>query len=80
MKAKHELADLGSCINRALPDEMTFVLLARDMAAPAAIRAWCAERIKLGLNSAFDEQIGEAQAIIYRMEKSRDEIRKELGK
>lgn len=29
-----ELSNPASCMNRALPDEMTFVLLARDAAAP----------------------------------------------
>jgi hypothetical protein len=39
---------------------MVFVLLGRDAAAPAAIRAWAAERIRLGKNAPTDEQIVEA--------------------
>lgn len=49
-----------SCFNRAKGFEMLFVLLARDLAAPAAIRAWVNERIRIGKNKADDEQITEA--------------------
>lgn len=49
-----------SCFNRALPDEWLFVLLGRDVAAPAAIRAWVRERIRLGKNAPGDAQISEA--------------------
>ncbi len=48
MLKRDELADPTSCLNRARDDEMTFVLLGRDAAAPAAIRAWAEERIRLG--------------------------------
>ena len=37
-----------SCITKAWDDEMIFVLLARDEAAPVAIEAWISERIRTG--------------------------------
>ena len=49
-----------SCLNRAGDQEMIFVLLGRDAAAPTAIRRWAEERIRLGKNAATDEQILEA--------------------
>lgn len=60
-----------SCFNRALPDEWLFVLLGRDAAAPAAIRAWCAERIRLGKNLWGDAQIVEALGAAVEMERAR---------
>lgn len=39
-----EKNDPESCFNKAKDDEMIFVLLARDPAAPAAIRAWVRAR------------------------------------
>ena len=49
-----EKADGRSCWNRAENNEMVFVLLGRDVAAPEAIRAWIRERIKLGKNKPDD--------------------------
>lgn len=60
MIKRNELSNHDSCLNRARPDEMIFVLLARDAAAPVAIRAWVEERIRLGKNTASDYQITEA--------------------
>jgi len=60
MIKSEELTNPKSCMNRALDYEMTFVLLGRDPAAPVAIRAWVAERIRLGKNDAYDAQIIEA--------------------
>ncbi len=57
MIKREELSNPYSCMNRADEDEMTFVLLGRDAAAPVAIRAWVAERIRLGKNGAEDPQI-----------------------
>jgi phage-related baseplate assembly protein len=37
-------------MQHAHPNEMVFVLLSRDAAAPVAIRAWVAERLRLGKN------------------------------
>jgi len=60
MIKREELTNPASCMSRARDDEMTFVLLGRDAAAPVAIRAWVAERTRLGKNKATDEQILEA--------------------
>jgi len=67
------------CMSRALDDEMTFVLLARDIAAPAIIRAWCDERIARGRNRSNDHQIIEARICANEMERQRDEIRARLA-
>jgi hypothetical protein len=58
-------------MNKARNDEMTFVLLGRDAAAPVAIRAWIAERIRLGKNSPNDSQVVEAELCARTMEKER---------
>ena len=42
------------------PDEAA-VILGRDVAAVPTIRAWIAERIKLGKNTSDDPQIKEAE-------------------
>jgi hypothetical protein len=60
MRKRDELTVPTSCMNRAKDDEMTFVLLGRDAAAPGTIRAWVAERIRLGKNRWDDAQIREA--------------------
>lgn len=62
MLKRHELTDPKSCLNKASDEENLFVLLGRDPAAPAAIRAWIAERIRLGKNAPGDGQILEAAA------------------
>lgn len=63
-----------SCLNTAYDQEQLFVLLARDPAAPAAIRAWVAERLRLGRNKPGDEQIREAYECATLMELQRGEI------
>jgi hypothetical protein len=60
VKKKDEIANPNSCFNRARPDELVFVLLGRDPAAPAAIRAWAAARIASRKNIATDHQILES--------------------
>lgn len=70
MYRKKALSDPNSCFNRARPDERLFVLLGRDKAAPAAIRAWASERIRIGKNTAEDAQITEALAIADEMERA----------
>ncbi len=67
MLKRDELIDPASCMSRARDDEMTFVLLERDAAAPAAIRAWIDERIRLGKNAPDDVQIQEAGRCILAM-------------
>lgn len=47
---------------------MVFVLLARDVAAPLAIRAWIAARIKAGKNYPGDPQLIEAERCASFME------------
>lgn len=64
-----------TCLNKALPEEMLFVLLARDVCAPAAIRAWVEARIVAGLNARDDVQIFEALQCAVYMEKQRPNIR-----
>lgn len=64
MRKRHEIANPDSCLNKAREDELMFVLLARDIAAPQIIRAWCNERIRLGKNKEYgDPQIAEARAL-----------------
>ena len=73
MIKRDELNDYQSCFNKAHDGERLFVLLARDPAAPSAIRAWIAERIRLGKNVAGDEQIREAFECANLMELGRSE-------
>lgn len=61
MRKREELTNPNSCMSRAKDDEMTFVLLGRDRAAPTAVRAWIEERIRLGKNQRTDAQIIEAE-------------------
>lgn len=68
MRKKDELSREHTCMQHAHPEEMVFVLLSRDAAAPVAIRAWMAERIRLGKNVETDDQIVEALACIETME------------
>jgi len=74
MIKRDELNDTESCFNKANDGERLFVLLARDAAAPVAIRAWIAERIRLGKNAPDDAQILEAIECIRLMEVERAEI------
>lgn len=67
-----------SYLVRARPEEECFLLLARDAAAPMAIRCWVDERIDRGLNEEDDEQIREARMIARRMEGQRESIRAKL--
>ena len=74
MIKRDEIEDSESCFNKAGDGERLFVLLARDPAAPTAIRAWVAERIRLGKNSPGDEQIREAYECANLMELERSEV------
>jgi len=71
MLKRDELEDNNSCLNKAHDGERLFVLLARDPAAPIAIRAWVAERIRLGKNVLEDAQIAEALDCANRMDRER---------
>ena len=74
MIKRDEIEDSESCFNKAQDGERLFVMLARDPAAPAAIRAWIAERIRLGKNKPEDDQIREAHECANLMEVERVEI------
>lgn len=64
MRKHKELSNPKSCLNKANTAEPLFVLLGRDAAAPAAIRAWIAARLELGLNKEGDPQLeGAVRAI-----------------
>ena len=71
MLKRKELTDPRSCMSRADDDEMTFVLLGRDLAAPDTIRFWVERRIALGKNKADDPQIVEALECAAWMEQHR---------
>jgi hypothetical protein len=68
MRKKDELSREHTCMHSAHPEEMVFVLLGRDPAAPAAIRAWVSERIRLGKNINTDPQLTEAEECARVME------------
>jgi hypothetical protein len=68
MRKKDELSKKHTCMQSAHPNEMTFVLIGRDAAAPHAIREWVNKRIELGKNQPGDEQIIEALACADTME------------
>lgn len=74
MRKRDELTNPAGCMFRAGDDEMTFVLLSRDAAAPAAIRAWITERVRLGKNTLDDPQISEAALCAAVMEGERAEF------
>ena len=74
MIKRDEIEDTNSCFNKATDGERLFVLIARDPAAPVAIRAWVAERIRLGKNAPDDAQILEAIACANLMDVERAEI------
>lgn len=74
MIKRDEIDDSQSCFNKAQDGERLFVMLARDPATPIAIRAWIAERIRLGKNTPEDDQIREAYECARLMEIERAEI------
>ncbi len=61
MRKSDNLSDPGSCLNRARDDELIFVLLGRDKAAPVAVMAWVEERIRSCKNQRTDATILDAQ-------------------
>lgn len=56
MRKEDELSKEHTCMQHAHAKEMVFVLLSRDVAAPVAVRAWIAERLRLGKNTEADAQ------------------------
>lgn len=75
MIKRDELTNKQSCLNRAADDEMLFVLLARDVAAPATIRFWADERVRLCRNHRNDPKIVEALACADAMDRQRAYIK-----
>lgn len=71
MRKVEELTNPASCMSRAREDELTFVLLGRDVAAPDTIRHWVANRLLRGKNTITDPQIVEALACADTMERER---------
>ena len=71
MRIRDERVRLASCLNKANPDEMIFVLLGRDAAAPYAIREWIKQRIAMGKNKPGDAQLLDAEACAATMESER---------
>jgi hypothetical protein len=69
VRKNQEALNPNSCLNRAYENEMLFILMGRDPAAPVAIRAWIAERIRLLRNRPTDQQIIDAVACAEIMEK-----------
>lgn len=67
MIKREELSNPKSCLSRADDDEMVFVLLARDAAAPDTVEYWAKRRIELGKNKWDDEQIIDAQTCAREM-------------
>lgn len=67
MLKRDELNHPESCLTKAREDEMLFVLLARDAAAPATIAFWIEERIRLGLNRRGDAKMLAAMVCLERM-------------
>ena len=68
MKKMDEISKPGSCLLRAKMTEPLFVLMGRDVAAPATIRAWVQERLCRGKNQMKDPQITEALESAREME------------
>jgi len=68
MIKEEELTDPDSCICRAHPREMVFVLLARDADAPGTIRDWIKRRIASGKNKDGDPLMTEAEQCAQVME------------
>lgn len=69
MIKSEELSNPKSCMSRAEDGEMTFVLLARDIAAPETIRNWAAARVRRAKNMREDPQIVEALECASAMER-----------
>lgn len=68
MLKREELSNPDSCLNRAADSEMLFVLLARDVAAPATVRFWVSERLRLGKNISTDGTIVNALRVAEEMD------------
>ena len=67
MTKQENIENPDSCWNKADLDELLFVILERDPAAPATVRFWCDERIRQGLNHETDAKIQNAREIASKM-------------
>lgn len=77
MRKREELAPTSDgCLAKAGEQEMLFVLLSRDAAAPDTILWWCHRRINLGLNKSNDPQIREAMECAKTMRLEKDQYKK----
>lgn len=68
MRKKDEISDPNSCLNTAKTYDWIFVLIEKDIAAPATIRFWVQERIRLGKNQPNDDQLKSALRVATNME------------
>lgn len=75
MRKNDERYRADSCWNKAAPDEWLFILLGRDLAAPATIRAWVRERLRIGKNVATDQQIQDALELARTIEEEQERLR-----
>lgn len=80
MLKREEMSNSNSCLVRAKSHEMIFVLLARDEAAPHAIREWVRRRCELGKNKIHDEQMQEALECASVMEDQFSGLRRDLDR
>lgn len=69
MRKSDELSNPNSCLNRSAPDEMLFVVCARDPAYGHTVREWALERVRLGINKASDGKIAGAYADALQVER-----------
>jgi hypothetical protein len=75
MRKINELQDPNSCLNKAKPREMLFVLIGHDVCGPEVIRFWCEKRIERGKNKPGDPQIREALLCAIAMEEDQERAR-----
>lgn len=68
MRKKDELENPNSCLSKAGMLEVMFNILSRDVAAPATVRFWCSERIRLRLNKPGDALLIDAEEWAATME------------
>lgn len=71
MRKRDELSDPTSCMSKAHPDEWTFVLLGRDVAATWMVWAWIILRILFRKNRWRDPKLVEARRWIAAVEQER---------
>lgn len=78
MEKWQEKRNTDSCFNKANSHETIFVLLGRDPAAPATIRFWIHERMRLKLNLPPDSQLFDADECASTMELDGDASTRDL--